>query len=56
MLRDTTVSLLLCFVYQVQRCRRFGSYGIVVCSSTRLEDIPFADTFSGDDIMTVSHE
>lgn len=41
---------------KVQRCVRFGDYGVVVCSSTRLEDVPAADTFSVDDVLAVSYE
>lgn len=38
---------------KVQRCVQFGDYGLVVCSSTRLEDVPAADTFSVDDALAV---
>ena len=39
---------------QVQRYVRFGAVGLIVCSSTRLEDVPAADTFSVEDAMSVS--
>lgn len=38
---------------KVQRYRRFGDVGLVICSSTRLEDVPAADTFSVDDMLSV---
>jgi hypothetical protein len=38
---------------QLQRYRRFGDAGIIVCSSTRLEDVPAADTFSVEDMVAV---
>lgn len=38
---------------KVQRYRRFGDYGLVLCSSTRLEDVPAADTFSVEDTISV---
>lgn len=38
---------------KVQRYRRFGDAGIVICSSTRLEDVPAADTFSVEDMIAV---
>jgi hypothetical protein len=38
---------------KVQRFRRFGDAGLFVISSTRLEDVPAADTFSVDDIVAV---
>lgn len=38
---------------QLQRYRRFGDVGLVVCSSTRLEDVPAADTFSVEDMLAV---
>ena len=38
---------------KVQRYRRFGDAGLVVCSSTRLEDVPAADTFSVEDMVSV---
>ncbi len=39
---------------KLQRYRKFGDYGLMVFSSTRLEDVPAADTFSVDDIVAVS--
>lgn len=39
---------------KVQRFVRFGDVGLIVCSSTRLEDVPAADTFSVDDVLAVS--
>lgn len=38
---------------KLQRLRKFGDYGLMVYSSTRLEDVPAADTFSVDDIIAV---
>lgn len=38
---------------KVQRYRRFGDAGLVICSSTRLEDVPAADTFSVEDMVSV---
>jgi hypothetical protein len=38
---------------KVQRFRRFENVGLVVCSSTRLEDVPAADTFSVEDMISV---
>eukprot|EP01038_Epipyxis_sp_PR26KG_P006047 gene6047-8326_t len=38
---------------KVQRYKRFGDYGLCLCSSTRLEDVPAADTFSVDDTIMV---
>lgn len=38
---------------KVQRCIRFDRVGLIVCSSTRLEDVPAADTFSVDDVLAV---
>ena len=38
---------------KLQRYRSFGNYGLVVCSSTRLEDVPAADTFSVEDMLAV---
>lgn len=39
---------------KVQRFLQFGDYGAIVESSTRLEDVPAADTFSVDDMLAVS--
>lgn len=39
---------------KVQRYRRFEDAGLVLLSSTRLEDVPAADTFSVDDALVVS--
>ena len=38
---------------KVQRYRKFGNYGLVICSSTRIEDVPAADTFSVEDMIAV---
>lgn len=38
---------------KVQRYKRFGNIGLIVCSSTRLEDVPAADTFSVEDTISV---
>ncbi len=39
---------------KLQRYKRFGDYGLLVYSSTRLEDVPAADSFSVDDVVAVS--
>ncbi len=39
---------------KVQRFRRFENIGLVICSSTRLEDVPAADTFSVEDMISVT--
>ena len=44
---------LLPFSCQVQRYVRCGSDGLIVCSSTRLEDVPSADFFSVEDTISV---
>jgi hypothetical protein len=36
-----------------QHYQRFGDHGLVLSSSTRLEDVPCADCFSVEDILTV---
>ena len=38
---------------KIQRYRRFNDYGLVVCSCTKLEDVPAADAFSVDDMIAV---
>jgi hypothetical protein len=38
---------------KVQRYRRYGNVGVLVCSSTRMEDVPAADTFSVEDCISV---
>jgi len=38
---------------KVQRLKRFGDAGLIVCSSTLLEDVPCADCFSVDDLCAV---
>jgi hypothetical protein len=38
---------------KLQRFRRFGDYGFVLCSSTRLEDVPASDSFSVEDMLAV---
>jgi len=39
---------------KIQRYRKFGEHGIILYSSTRLEDVPAADTFSVDDVLAVN--
>lgn len=34
--------------------RRFDDVGLILCSSTRLEDVPCADAFSVEDTLVVS--
>ncbi len=38
---------------KIQKYRKFGDYGLLLWSSTRLEDVPAADTFSVDDLLAV---
>lgn len=40
-------------MFKVQRYRKFGDIGLLVCSSTRMEDVPAADTFSVEDMIAV---
>lgn len=40
---------------KLQRFRRFGDYGLVLCSSTRLEDVPASDSFSVEDMLAVRY-
>lgn len=39
---------------KIQKYRKFGDYGLLLWSSTRLEDVPAADTFSVDDVLAVN--
>ena len=39
---------------QTQRYVRYGHVGLLVCSSTRLEDVPAAETFLVEDAVSVS--
>jgi hypothetical protein len=39
---------------KIQKYRKFGDHGLLVWSSTRLEDVPAADTFSVDDVLAVN--
>lgn len=41
---------------KIQKYRKFGDHGLLLWSSTRLEDVPAADTFSVDDLLAVSRE
>lgn len=43
---------------KVQKFRRFGDNGLVVCSSTRLEGraVPASDSFSVEDMIAVSFD
>jgi hypothetical protein len=38
---------------KIQKYRQFGDHGVILWSSTRLEDVPAADTFSVDDVLAV---
>lgn len=38
---------------KLQKYQRFGTVGLIVHSSTRLEDVPAADTFTVEDVVTV---
>jgi hypothetical protein len=39
---------------KLQKYRKFGEAGLLLSSSTRLEDVPAADTFSVDDTLEVT--
>lgn len=39
---------------KLQRFMKFGELGLILCSSTRLEDVPCADSFSVEDTIVVS--
>jgi hypothetical protein len=39
---------------KVQRYAKFGDFGLLICSSTTLEDVPAADSFRVDDMLAVS--
>eukprot|EP01031_Cornospumella_fuschlensis_P032380 gene32380-39157_t len=39
---------------KLQKYKRFGNAGLLLSSSTRLEDVPAADTFSVDDTLEVT--
>jgi hypothetical protein len=39
---------------KIQRYRRYGNVGVLICSSTRMEDIPAADTFTVEDCISVT--
>lgn len=39
---------------KIQRFKTFGTYGLLLYSVTKLEDIPAADAFSVDDVMAVT--
>ena len=41
---------------KLQNYKKFGDYGLVLNSSTHLEDVPAADTFSVNDCLAVSAE
>jgi hypothetical protein len=38
---------------KLQRYKSFDDVGLILCSSTRLEDVPCADSFSVDDTLVV---
>lgn len=38
---------------KLQNYKRFGEHGLLLSSSTRLEDVPAADCFSVDDTLEV---
>jgi hypothetical protein len=38
---------------KLQKYQRYGIHGLIVSSSTRLEDVPAADTFTVEDVVTV---
>ncbi|RYH23415.1 DUF4782 domain-containing protein [archaeon] len=38
---------------KIQRLRRFATVGMILYSVTKLEDVPAADTFSVDDVLSV---
>ena len=39
---------------KLQKYLRFDDIGLILCSSTRLEDVPCADSFSVEDTLVVS--
>lgn len=39
---------------KLQKYRKFDDIGLILCSSTRLEDVPCADSFSVEDTLVVS--
>jgi len=39
---------------KLQKYRKFEDVGLILCSSTRLEDVPCADSFSVEDTLVVS--
>lgn len=39
---------------KLQKYRKFDDVGLILCSSTRLEDVPCADSFSVEDTLVVS--
>ena len=39
---------------KLQKYRKFDDIGLILCSSTRLEDVPCADRFSVEDPLVVS--
>jgi hypothetical protein len=41
---------------KVQRLQRFDSHGLIISSSTRLEDVPSADAFSVEDVICVKRK
>lgn len=41
---------------KLQKYLRFDDIGLILCSSTRLEDVPCADSFSVEDTVVVSSE
>ena len=36
---------------KIQKLKRFGSKGVIIQTSTRLDDVPMGDTFSVDDCI-----
>ena len=39
---------------KLQKCHYFEDVGLILSSSTRLQDVPAADTFTVEDVMIVS--
>ena len=39
---------------KLQKCHYFEDVGMILSSSTRLQDVPAADTFTVEDVMIVS--
>ena len=55
MLHSSLITLIHPYPHvQTQRYVEYGHVGLLVCSSTRLEDVPAAETFLVEDAISVS--